>query len=1607
VLSQNPSLANFRRRFTSEQLEEQKLVVWNAKLVVKDLDASKMSFPFVAVPSMMAVARLVEILMSAFCVPDKMPLLKEVIMREGVDEKELHISEMMLNNLLRLGTTYSDGLGRLPLEPEDPTTLQSIESGEKIYINIIKNSNVFASVKGGAEADFQPITVDYLEDDATKPRPCIKTTCAGTPSGMSLFVAQGCKDVGDSHKKGRTKVLAPCYIVQPPVNVRDLSSAGRLNEKTGQIATVIGKTKFDLSSHEMQACVYSVVVEEDANAIGNMEEHARLKPMVSTGYEQGRSRDTLCGNSGARAARVGEVDILWYAFFGKKRVDCVELTKCDLNDVEQATVIFGELIGRLTTEYDGFRNASQWMRLHRHLRKVMWKGIAMNYQPTNEKELYHEVRVMIQALTPLRIAMLDGLGRMGGAVYSLLGRLPERNSAEVTMKLCDPSRIIPFTPEIYNKTGATTKFGLVCFDNNGNEGSKLWTKQVIGQYQEYSACLQEKFRVVTQRSVHDSLIEMASTLGNYHMKGSDKHPPHSYLKPGEFNDERGKTSENLNTEWLGRNRQDVMNLIKTDRSPHIQELLRQLAKQGEYANNPEQWEADNLGAKQGTLLDRKDPPHPKKIMTMVMLLTQFQFANRKNQSDLKSLSELQKFILWNGKGIYNKGDEDDKDLGLPPHPDSDDMMGFFPTSIDRNMHNFENYFTWLLHRPQLLIGHAMVKKLLRDGKFQGGRVANLGTRYIIPAGSALLKVYNQSGPILAMSERLQGVMPNLYELLRTNPYEDQSTCDNVPGFNAPNVYANIEPPGDSTKLWSNIPTFVCALIWIAMRSDLNEVPEEEKILYLHMVSARKYYDEKGNLKFKSDGVGGDDSAAMSGWAKELSPKFAFKKQEYKKNGEVDKVAGATLLEMVDLLLNEDSQLWSKVLMEEKNVDLTIKDTYRKKFDALCGFFNWKHHYWDAMGDIKTYTKLAYKNRPPNIDRTNVGLGYVDVKSRDETGKRITARTAVKQHLMAVSLEQKKKNKDEKEMMLANKATPIKEVASIETKRKAAGKGGASKTSERGLNGENGGVRKAYTKESVGDDGSSSSGSSSSGSSSSGSSSSGSTSSGSTSSGSTSSGSSRGGGGGGGGSSDLGDYGPVGGCDSDDDRSDNNGWDGTNVGLGYVKVKSKDKTGKKVKTTMAVKQPEMAASIEQKKNKHEKEMALANKHDESSENKNGGAAGGGGGDNAGGGGGAATGGAVAAAAGGGGGSGAASSTTPTGVVEAICSEPGERRRYSHQYLTKMDKDFMDKELEDNRKDPSSMLKDLGKEYIERAGRLYLQAEFAGRYFAEKREVHKQYWFGVEPSDHDGEGEKRFVEQLGRDNKELVATMWKEGDKHLADQKELGPSLLYDGLGKSMEYVMKQKIDAYVTWLEREVSNQRKEDHTLNATTSDWVRHEQTGKEAGLGTVEYVTRCMQTMNGADPEKVEKVKAKEEMAERKNWRDANWKKKQFKPMEESFVISLEGGESPNKTPPKRRSLEDDPNSIASFKSSLRADQSEGRHSSNKKRSLEDELSASFNSPQRADTREGGPGSRKKKRSRKDDPNLSASRKSPKQGGHSSKKKLSTPRTGKDVKNKKNNNN
>ncbi len=556
----------------------------------------------------------------------------------------------------------------------------------------------------------------------------------------------------------------------------------------------------------------------------------------------------------------------------------------------------------------------------------------------------------------------------------------------------------------------------------------------------------------------------------------------------------------------------------------------------------------------------------------------------------------------------------------------------------------------------------------------------------------------------------------------------------------------------------------------------------ERVFHFHSVAPLAYFDDQGNLKFNEDddAMGGDRTAVATGWGQLFSPKFVFKKQQFtKKRKEDGKVAGATLLEMVDLLLNQNSKLWPKFLKEDVNSAAT-KKALLQQIDTLCSFFDWKHHFYDAMGDIRAYTQLSSKNKASMKpeDRTKVLLGYADVTSSDGTGA--VTRMAVRKHKMAELAEQKKKRKDER---------------GVAAHQLGAGKS-SNGTDDDVLTTENSSdKRKGFGNDPDGDpdgdwDGESDS------------------------------------------NPDRHQD-----DDSDSDKRDGNG-DRDPDGIERDREADKqDSNGDKRKTAKETSKPN---------------------GDDNDHNGDGGKQDG---------------------------NGDKRKTTKETTQETF-----EGRRYSQNYLSKTERDYMEEELENERKDPSAMFHQLGKECIERAGRFFLQSEIAGRFMADKRKEHYQFWKGRDQDDFDLVGEANWRAQFHVDKREVVEMMWTEGDKQLAVHKDVGSSLMGNDVGETMGETMKQYADDYATWIEEEVSKRN-----LSAPAA--------GKETGVGAVSYYNRCIQMASeGAD---IPCTDFEEMKIKKPAWREPNWKDQQYKPLPCAQTATEFPSPSPVKSPaPKERS-------------------------------------------------------------------------------------------------------
>jgi hypothetical protein len=832
--------------------------------------------------------------------------------------------------------------------------------------------NITISDKKGKKTEFNLPYRTHLERLAgnakSKPRPAISSTTRTSPAITSIFVALGCLDL--CKDKSETKAtwaatldtipeLVVCYLAQPDVNARKCH-VGRLVGKGALLETALGKNALSLAVHDIVACLYQVESKGDAPLC------ARNIPMVPIGYIHNARSHGLSGTPSAVTASPVEVDRLWELLLDEKREDCFSLPET-LNTIEKASVLFGALLERLAKKYQGLSDLKQWTFLHKRLRNYLWatnEEKCMKYVPDNINDLYHDVRVMMQSITTLRLSLIDGLGRVGAAIYALTGRFPERNAMDATMRVPEERRI-QFCKGIYTRTGTIGTVRMVNFDNNIAE-SEHWDKDTVNMYREYSHILQAAYHRATDRSVHDCLYTIAIQIAENHQAET---PPEGILHPEEFNVAvAGSNSEKQNKAWLTRLRKSVFEQIVNEISPNVVQM-RTLYDQTS-TDKKGAW-FDHRYADKGLMTQKKLDP-PEKLSVLMVMLTQYQFDG--GPGDAKSISNLQDFLRYGGIGVHHAGD-----IGLPSRLRAQEMRGLFPQSQNGSSNNFDytkQYYS-LIHWPTQLLGAANTTSLINSAGSSGNylKTKNLTTRYHMAAGSALLNLYNNLGPLLDMSTSLKQQCPDLWNLLRSNPFKMDSTKTQHVNSSYHQQWYPVGDHKDRGLLYSNIPTFVCLLTWIAMRSEMEEVPEEQRMFYFYKVPYQDSYKKDGSLRHS-----GTSGIPGGGWATSLSPLFKWKPDGWIR---ADDSRAFTLVEMADLLLNEDSKLWKEGPCSETDDEYLEenKKSMRILFNRLCGWFNWKNHFYEALGNIPSYVKF---NTSKGEVREDVGVGYVVVKGAKVT-----------------------------------------------------------------------------------------------------------------------------------------------------------------------------------------------------------------------------------------------------------------------------------------------------------------------------------------------------------------------------------------------------------------------------------------------------------------------------------------------------------------------------------------------------------------------------------------------------------------------------------------------
>jgi hypothetical protein len=676
------------------------------------------------------------------------------------------------------------------------------------------------------------------KEPAGDPKILLRTTARSSPALISLFVAMGAQLNPETSEKGG-QALFPSYVAQPLINMRCLSDVTRLTHPNSEgetmLQTAAGETKKTLVMMEMVGTVYVTKPRSEAypktNTGAPVPGYGVVRPMLIVGIQEGGEEQALCDSPTATALVLSDVVSLWKILFSENCLQ-TQVIEEKLHPRVEALFRFNSLMTRLHQEYNGLVTLADWVKLYGVLRKYLWfnQNVSNNlYYPRCANDLYNDCRVMLLAVTPIRIGLLDGLARVATTIYTLMGRTPELSIEDVDGFL-PTQKNIQFKDIMYTMTGATVTLRLVDFaaEEKGltNEPVKFGT---LHAYKTYSAIIQNTVTAATSKAMVECMVEIVQTMQNTHFMGKRLH-----LKPGEYKSMSNVSNEEeVNLIWMrklrvstcqalgkmARGNAQVLTIVGSDFMKHDEDDLSHLLDTKKRFTNK-------------AIHTRQIINAPEKLSCVLMLLTQFQYDSGETERDKHSLKVLLDFVRYNCRGEY-KGD-----LGIMGTGKR--MRGLFPEGKDGvSVYSFERPYLSLVHLPTTLLGGAVFKYM------KGARsVGNLGTRYTMAAGTAVLELYNLLGPMMAMAPSCSIDFSYLWKyVLNVNPFsggKKKPSSDDYPAFN---WYDTMTERQGSERLYSNIPTFISFLLWMAIRSEDDKaiVPDDEKLFYIHRHPRHKYF----------------------------------------------------------------------------------------------------------------------------------------------------------------------------------------------------------------------------------------------------------------------------------------------------------------------------------------------------------------------------------------------------------------------------------------------------------------------------------------------------------------------------------------------------------------------------------------------------------------------------------------------------------------------------------------------------------------------------------------------------------------------------------------------
>ena len=531
-------------------------------------------------------------------------------------------------------------------------TPEGIEQNQPdLYTPQLLQEEPALSIYGGSTTD--------VKDVETASRFFSTVGCDIPMTVAFMFMNLGCIE-----DNGR---CVPNYVNQPDVNnrrinVSDIYNADNVakeNRETSEYGTI--ETAWGDSNLSMHAA-NTVVWLYEAHTLPDGSENVRKTGLLKPCLESIPSGTPLVGDPYADPVTL-EAACSLFQLFTEKHPEVYfpdEFSDKNKDEASLAHRIACSAIFHLRVKFKSLRTTDSWIELYDFLRDALnqklsmrdshpadktWESKSNSFldqfqkRPTAEVTLRKHCWLMMNAITPIRIGILDGQRRFSGAIYALLNRLPETSISELSRSLDESSGGMPDLIARKNPSMAvlskwmSVKFVRPVLDYSGIEDGHLESRALL-LLKKHSEQIQHEVSSARKRSFKDVLVQILSNL--------ESNDGLNLLVTGELkqrllqNRKKDKESNDENYVALFNH---VIHLLFNDKAKSVESLVHQGKKGITFGNNATQAEKakdfvfKNHGAIWGKktptlLLQRKPLRTRSELNTIAMLVANFVHDNQ-------------------------------------------------------------------------------------------------------------------------------------------------------------------------------------------------------------------------------------------------------------------------------------------------------------------------------------------------------------------------------------------------------------------------------------------------------------------------------------------------------------------------------------------------------------------------------------------------------------------------------------------------------------------------------------------------------------------------------------------------------------------------------------------------------------------------------------------------------------------------------------------------------------------------------------------------------------------------------------------------------------------